>query len=246
MKFNLGKRSFSFSWLQICIYIVLVCLLVSLGCWQLRRGTEKQALLIKQQQQAKIQIQFTAQTPDDAKTLRYKKVTATGHFDIQRQFLLDNQIMDSKAGYFVLTPFILANSEIAILVNRGWIPAALDRKILPTINFKTPKEVTITGRLNTFPSVGIKLAGTEIPSAGFPSLVQVVDSSILAKTIGYSLFSFQLELDPEIANGYRREWQRNTLMSPEKHQAYAVQWFGLALTLSILFFVYASKKQLDD
>ena len=102
---------------------------------------------------------------------------------------------------------------------------------------------TISGRINNFPSVGIKLAGAELPTDTWPSVVQVVDSNILAKKLGYTLFQFQIELDKDLADGFKREWQTTTVMLPEQHIAYAVQWFALALTLTIIFIWYSYKKE---
>jgi len=239
-------RVFSFSLFYVVLYGLLLWLLISLGFWQLGRSDEKRLLLEQQTLQEKINLEFSAQTPDNVENLRFQQATTVGHYDIKRQFLIDNQIVKGKAGYFVMTPFILENSYKAILVNRGWLLANPDRNILPEINFSMTDKITLRGRINSFPSVGIKLQGAEIPTEGFPSVVQVVNSDILAEKLAYPLFSFQIELAADSPNGYHREWLRNNLMPPEKHTAYAVQWFGLAFTLSILFFWYSSKKQIDE
>jgi surfeit locus 1 family protein len=158
---------------------------------------------------------------------------------------LDNQIINGKAGYFVLTPFVLQGSTQAILVNRGWIVANPDRHILPDVRIKNI-HATISGRINHFPSVGIKLTGAATPSQTSPAVLQIVDTQILAKKLAYPLFPFQMELAANMPDGYTRQWLTTTLMSPEQHFGYAVQWFGLAATLSILFFWYSSKKTHDD
>ncbi|MSP27817.1 MAG: SURF1 family protein [Methylococcales bacterium] len=224
------------------VFLCLLPLLLSLGVWQTHRATEKQVFL---QQQAHSQITNTLQLStaieDNAEKLRYRKLAATGHYDTQHQFLIDNQISDGKAGYFVLTPFILSGENKAVLVNRGWIALNADRKQLPDVSL-IAEPSTISGRANNFPSVGIKLAGAEIPSDTNPSVVQIVDSAVLATKLGYPLFTFQLELDKESPNGCKREWQTTTLMPPEQHTAYAIQWFALALTLTVLFIVYSFKK----
>jgi surfeit locus 1 family protein len=129
----------------------------------------------------------------------------------------------------------------AVLINRGWVASNPDRSVLPDIRM-TAQPTSIAGRINHFPSVGIKLEGAEIPGDGWPSRVQVVDKEMLAKKLGYPLFSFQVELDKNFADGFKREWQVTTVMPPEQHIAYAVQWFGLALMLTILFFWYSFKK----
>lgn len=245
MKLSLGRIVFSCPLFLLICYLLFMILLLNLGFWQLNRAEEKKVLLLQQQQQAKTVFNLSANTEDNPQWLKYKTVHAAGKYDTEHQFLLDNQIFQGKAGYFVLTPFVLQGGTKAVLVNRGWLPANPDRKILPDVQIKTP-QTSITGRINTFPSIGIKLAGTEIPTASWPAVVQVVNSEVLAKKLGYPLFSVQIELAENNADGYGRHWLENTLMPPEQHFGYALQWFGLAATLTILFFWYSSNKTHDD
>ncbi len=225
------------------VYVVVVSLLIFLGTWQLHRAEEKRQLLNSQLASAESgTLLLTAKSEDNVELLRYKKVEVDGHYDVQHQFLIDNQISAGKAGYMVLTPFFLKGENQAVLVNRGWIPLTQDRSILPDVKIEVMQSV-IKGRINSFPSVGVKLPGAELPTDSWPAVVQVVDSEILAKRLGYRLFHFQIELDKESPDGYKRDWQLSHIMPPEQHTAYAVQWFGLALTLSILFVVYSIKKE---
>ncbi len=245
MKILVGTRIFRGSIPLIIAYLLVLTLLICLGFWQLSRAKQKEVLITQQKQQAGSVLDFKYNTEDHPQLLRYKPITATGHYDTRQQFLLDNQIVQGKAGYFVLTPFVLQGGKKAVLVNRGWLPANPDRKILPDVQMKT-LQTSIAGRINTFPSIGIKLAGAEIPTQTQPAVVQIVDSQLLAKKLGYPLFSFQVELAASQPEGYTRQWLTTTLMPPEQHFAYALQWFGLAATLSILFFWYSSKKQSND
>jgi len=225
------------------VYLCLLPLLIALGIWQLGRSEEKR-IFLKQQQHALASseiIPLSTIVEDDVNALRYKKVQATGHYDQAHQFLIDNQISAGKAGYFVLTPFVLQGETKAVLVNRGWIPLNQDRSVLPDVQIRS-HQTEVRGRINRFPSVGIKLAGAEIPSEGWPSVLQVVDSQILAKKLTYSLFPFQIELDKDLPEGFKREWQTTTVMLPEQHTAYAIQWFALAFTLTLLFFWYSYKR----
>ncbi|MGZ8190553.1 MAG: SURF1 family protein [Methylococcaceae bacterium] len=226
-------------------FIGLLLLLIALGIWQLGRSREKQDFLKLQQQglTSEVVLLSTA-VEDNIDTLRYKKVQATGYYDEAHQFLIDNQISAGKAGYFVLTPFVLRGENKAVLVNRGWIPLNKNRAILPDIHINKI-QVTISGRINNFPSVGIKLPEADIPTDQWPSVVQVVDSEILARKLGYPLFQFQIELDKHLPDGFKREWQTTAIMLPEQHMAYALQWFALALTLTILFIWYSFKKNND-
>jgi surfeit locus 1 family protein len=222
-------------------YLCLMPLLIGLGTWQLERSEEKRAFLELQQQQAESEVlHLSPITEGNLEALRYKKVEVTGRYDNAHQFLIDNQISNGKSGYFVLTPFILKGAAKAVLVNRGWVPLNRDRSILPAVEIKN-LQTTITGRVNSFPSVGIKLAGADVPTDTWPSVVQVADSNILAKTLGYPLFQFQIELDKDLPDGFKREWRTTTVMLPEQHTAYAIQWFALALTLTIIFIWYSFK-----
>jgi len=224
------------------VYLCVLPALIALGMWQLDRSAQKRAFLKAQEQAIATEtLHLTAAIENNTEALRYRNVEVSGHYDVAHQFLIDNQISDGKAGYFVLTPFILTGETKAVLVNRGWIPLNQNRSILPDLQINKT-EAVITGRINNFPSVGIKLAGAEIPSEGWPSIVQVVDSNVLAKKLGYPLFQFQVELAKELPDGFKREWHTTTIMQPEQHTAYAIQWFVLALTLTILFIWYSFKK----
>lgn len=223
-------------------YLCLLPVLVSLGVWQLNRAVEKRALFKLQEQRLQsapmtLNVGVKLEVADQ----KYRSVFAKGHYDNAHQFLLDNQIHAGRAGYFVLTPFILAEANQAVLVNRGWIPASGNRQQLPDVTVDAAP-TTVIGRINSFPSIGLKLVGADVPSAHWPAVVGVVDEVILAHALGYPLMPFQVELDKQAANGYLRDWQQTTLMRPEQHTAYAVQWFALALLLSVLFFRFSLRK----
>ncbi|MFZ2171412.1 MAG: SURF1 family protein, partial [Methylococcaceae bacterium] len=238
-----GRYSIRFEKGPTLAFLCLLPLLLALGTWQLGRAAEKRAFL-EQQEQASASsaiIELSTAIEIDADAVRYNKVQAAGHYDQTHQFLIDNQISDGKAGYFVLTPFVLSGETKAVLINRGWIPLNKDRTILPDVHIKEQQTV-VTGRINRFPAVGIKLAGAEIPTDSWPSVVQVVDGQVLAKKLTYPLFPFQIELDKDSPEGYKRDWRASTIMLPEQHTAYAIQWFALALTLTILFFWFSCKK----
>lgn len=224
------------------VYLCLLPVLLALGMWQLDRSKQKQALLTSQEQAVATEtLHLSATIENDTEALRYRQVDLTGHYDAAHQFLIDNQISDGKVGYFVLTPFILAGETKAVLVNRGWIPLNRNRSVLPDLQVHNA-QATIVGRINHFPSVGIKLAGAETPTENWPSTVQVVDTNVLAKKLGYPLFQFQVELAKELPEGFKREWRSSTIMLPEQHTAYAIQWFALALTLTVLFIWYSFKQ----
>jgi surfeit locus 1 family protein len=223
-------------------YLGFFTLFLSLGAWQVQRANEKQQFLDLEVKRVNESVQMVSETPNDATALRYKKATVTGHYDTTKQFLLDNQIDKGKAGYFVFTQFKLENSNKVILVNRGWIPLIEPRATLPNVDFQADDETTLSGRINTFPSIGLKLDGANQPTQTNPAIVGVIDTQVLATHTGYELFNFQLELDANSPNGFKREWATAKIMQPEQHLGYALQWFGLAFVLTIIFIKFGLKK----
>jgi len=242
MNRKIRVKGFYIKSVPLIAYLCFLVLLLSLGNWQLTRSKEKALYISELNRNADLpKIPLTADLIETAKSLRFQAVEVTGHYDDQHQFLLDNQVRHGKVGYFVMTPFYLNGSTLSILVNRGWVPANQDRNQLPDITVHE-NQMTITGRINHFPGLGVKLKGAEIPTDTWPSVVQLIDSLVLAKKINRPLADFQIELQPESPDGYERSWHISVEITPEKHIAYAVQWFGLALTLTVLFVWYSLKK----
>jgi surfeit locus 1 family protein len=226
-------------------YLALFTLFLSLGAWQINRAGEKQDFLDTEAKRVNETVKLDSKTQDDADNLRYKHATVVGHYDTTKQFLLDNQIDAGKAGYFVFTPFKLQNSNKAILVNRGWILLIEPRATLPNVDFSAESEITLSGRINHFPSIGLKLAGANQPTQTNPAVVGIIDAPILGKELGVELFNFQLELDANAPHGFKREWAMAKIMQPEQHLGYALQWFGLAFVLTIIFIKVGFKNHPD-
>ena len=243
MKIYLGRYALDLAVFPSLAFICLLTLLISLGLWQLGRAEEKKQLQELNDVRANDKpLSLSINTLESLNELRYRKVVLNGNYDEAHQFLIDNQIANGKPGYYVMTPLKLSGSNKAVLVNRGWVPLNKDRSILPDSTLLNTKKISLTGRINKFPSVGIKLKGAEIPTAGWPAVVQVIDKEILSERLGYPLFDFQVELDANMTDGFHRQWQQAKLLPPEKHIAYAMQWFALAVTLCGLFFWYSFKK----
>ena len=57
----------------------------------------------------------------------------------------------------------------------------------------------------------------------------------LQQLYGTGLQSRIVLLDAAAADGFERIWQIDLGFSPERHIAYAVQWFGMAMTVLIIF-----------
>jgi len=245
MQLSLSSYTCKIKVIPLLLFIALMALLFRLGFWQLNRAEEKRMII--QEQQSKMQLpevplfELMAKTSD----LIYRRVQLIGHYDVEHQVLVDNQIHQGQVGYFVITPFVLAGSHQTVLVNRGWVKMPKDRYQLPDIKIlATRKDIIVVGVINHFPSVGLILKGADVPSKGWPSIVQIIDAQKMSEKLQRTILDFQVQLVEDQANGYIREWQVVSRMPPEKHIAYAFQWFALAVTLFLLMLWISCKKQI--
>lgn len=236
---RIGAYSFRPSRWPSLVVLLLLPVLISLGFWQLDRAEQKRAWLssLEAAEQREV-VDLNAAQPDYA-ALAHRRVVAHGEYDSAHQLLLDNQVRDKRPGYLVLTPLRLAGSDAAVLVDRGWIPAAPDRR-LPEISV-TERAVVVRGVIDSGPSVGLKL-GAATAEADWPLRLQYLDFSLLEQRLPYPILPYLVRLDPDQAQGYRRDWQPVTGLSSSSHVGYAVQWFGLALTLVVIYLVVNTRR----
>jgi len=227
-----GSIEFSPSRWPSLITLVMFGILMSLGFWQLDRAEQKQDLLGEfsgGSEQAPFRLDETMLSFDD---LQYQFATAVGAYDAKRQFLLDNRTHNGIAGYEVLTPLRLAGGSFAVLVNRGWIPLGASRAQLPELPVSDEGREVI-GRIKRVSLEGFRLGEEELRE-GWPYRIQHVDTDFLGDELGYRLMPIVLLLGPEERDGFVREWHPLTF-GPERNVGYAVQWFGLALALAIIY-----------
>jgi surfeit locus 1 family protein len=201
-----------------------------LGVWQLNRAAEKQALLDQIDAGATTTRMLTA----DAATLeRYQTVTANGHYDAAHQVLLDNMpSMQGMPGYRVLTPFELSSGGW-VLVDRGWLPIGATRSALPSIDVSAA-ERTIVGRLDEVPRPGMRL-GSAPDNTAWPRVMNYPEHADLERVLGRPLGARIVRLDPAQPDGYQRTFAMRPDFGPNRHIAYAVQWFALAVAMLVIY-----------
>lgn len=214
-----------------------------LGVWQLERADEKQALLSAFAAGAERVV--VLDTPGGETELsglpRYQAIEVTGRYDARQQVLLDNMpSARGQPGYHVLTALEQDNGEW-LLVDRGWVAAGATREQLPDIAVGVG-ERTVRGRLDDLPAPGIRLAAPLAGSQQWPRVLNFPRHADLVAALGRQVADRILLLDPAQPDGYERIWQARFELGPERHLAYAVQWFALAAAMVITFLVVSMKK----
>lgn len=212
--------------------VVLLALFVGLGRWQWHRGEAKQAVWDEFERNAPA-VSLGSRNFDNVE--RFGRIELSGVFEPEHQFLLDNRSHAGQPGYEVLTPFRVDDGR-RVLVNRGWVPFGGYRDRLPDVALKSATPLVITGRIDELPSGGLA-SGHAAPdsSAPWPRLTSFPTHDELASSLGITLQRRVLLLDAGMPDGYVREWSPPG-MPPTRHFSYAIQWWGFAGVLLVLYF----------
>ncbi|MDR7095009.1 surfeit locus 1 family protein [Hydrogenophaga laconesensis] len=203
----------------------------SLGLWQLDRAAQKLALQAQINERGGLEALNTEEllkTPDVMAGV-HRPVRLSGTWVPDRTIFLDNRQMNTRVGFFVVTPLRLANSERAVLVQRGWVPRDFnDRSRVPEV--VTPAGlVLLEGRLAPPPGKLYEL-GEAAPGA----IRQNIDLPAFARETGLSLLGVSVLQTDAAADGLLREWPR-VAVDVHKHHGYAFQWFSLCALAGLLY-----------
>jgi surfeit locus 1 family protein len=231
---QVGNRTFEPRLFTTVLAIALIAMLVSLGRWQLQRAAEKRVLFDSFAAPGVDARPIDLQT---ARVPRYSYVQAVGSYDATRQILIDNMVEGERPGYFVITPFALQKGGW-VLVNRGWVPFGQSRADRPAVPVGGTLR-TIRGRADNLPSPGIKM-GVPAPLAPpYPVVATYPTRAEVAQLLNepdWTSATDLILLDADQPDGYVRKWAPPGF-PPVRHIGYAVQWFGLALALGVIYVV---------
>ena len=208
--------------------------LLALGVWQWHRADEKRVLQQQfdaLQRAAPINAAQLADTPAN-----YTRAELRGQYDNARSFLLDNRVLNGRVGFEVLTPFVLADSRELLLVNRGWIAGDPARRQLPAIP-AVSGAVELRGYI--YRAADNPLVENSANAASWPRVIDQIDFARMPTLLGGPVYPFTLRLDAGADGALSPEWPVVT-NSPEKHVAYAVQWFAMAVVLMLMWVLRSS------
>lgn len=227
---------FTPSWLMIFLTMVVTSLFLRLGFWQLQRADQKQQMVVTQAALAKQEpIEWHSQKKFP---LQYQRINLEGHY-LTDLFLLDNQHQQHQFGYDVLSPLVLANGGI-VLIDRGWVAGDISRQIVPQI-VTPPNLLRVHGKAY-FPSPNQWILGPNIEKKGVKlTIIENLDTKTVGQILQKKVYPFIIRLDKEDEHGFVRQWAVVS-MPPQRHVAYAWQWFAMAFVVFIIFIALNLKK----
>lgn len=235
---NESAKKLLLGYLPYAIGAVLVVQFFALSAWQIDRGLDKRAE----------KAAFDAQTGfasffDGLEVRSFQKLKADGRFDAGHQFLLENIIINSRYGYYVLTPLVLAEDEPVLLVNRGWLEKTGSSFDAGRLSLHE-RAVTVRGRAGSLPRAGYRMGEAILPDSGWPKPAVYPELADIERALGREVQPFVLLLDPDDDYGFVRHWVPEE-MGPGRHFAYALQWFAMGIVLAALLVWNYRKRGLE-
>lgn len=240
MGFYLGAYEFRPRFWPTLATLFFFVLTLFLGNWQTHRAEYKRGLQARYDQgEAEQPIHLGGQL-QDKESLLFHRVEASGEFDPAGQILIDNRVLNGVPGYHVLAPLHIVGTSMNVLVNRGWIAMGTDRKHLPLIP-EVRGPVRIVGVAVDPVSRYFEFAGAE-PQNG---VWQNLNFERYRGVYGKPLQPILVQQTSDTGDGLRREWPRPDA-GVATHVSYAIQWYGLAATLIVLYVGLNLKKRVPS
>jgi surfeit locus 1 family protein len=228
------------SWAFIVLMLALAATCAFLGHWQMQRLAEKEALI------AAVDARIDAEpipVPEattwntlDLESLNFQPVTMIGSFRYSQTVtvftsLLNGRGMASGPGFWVVTPFVLADGSGTVFVNRGFIPEEVQPAAVSDGDSQDV-EVTVSGLLRP----GEK-AGLITPSPNTSDRIEWVrDPERLAAMVDPALAPFApfyVDL-PAGAPGELPQGGETVIEFPNNHLGYAYTWYGFAIVAIVM------------
>lgn len=230
------RLQFKFNWKIVLCVLILLPVLIRLGFWQLDRAQEKRQ--IQSDRNASLRatpIPVESLTLANKNALNHTKVVLDGNYDNNKSILVANQIFQNRPGYEVITAFKLNSSGQIALVSRGWISANFGSDQLPTIKPITGTQ-QLVGEIHIPPSNSFFLPQKIGERPNWPLRLHHYDISSINRLFDNPVLPFVVRLNRNSPGVLKRHW-RVTQSKPENSTSYAIQWFGMALVLTLITIV---------
>jgi surfeit locus 1 family protein len=215
--------------LPLLVALPVLAVLLYLGTWQVERLGWKAEVL----RQIAAAEQGPAQ-PLAGSAERFAKVRATGRFDHAREALLELEVRGPVLGARLLTP-LLRDGQPPLLVDRGWVPVTRDQPIA-----RPQGEVSVEGFIRPGEARNSFSATDDTAARRFftfdPAAIGAAMG--LAEVAPFGLVALG-------GPGGLPDPARSLPRPSNSHLGYAITWFGLALSLLGVFFVWARRRLKD-
>lgn len=232
---GLSPRRF---WSALLLGLIALAVLIGLGTWQVERLFWKEALIdtIERRIHGPAEdLGVIVAAEQSSGDIDYRPVRVTGIFDHsgERYFLSTHE---GEAGWNVYTPLLVAGQDLAVFVNRGFVPYAL-KEPSARPEGQIAGLVTVEGlarnRVTDNPG-GALMPDNDIAQHIFfwrdvPAMTEGLDLPD-----GVRMLPFTIDAGEGAAPGGYPIGGQTVVTMPNNHLEYALTWYGIGLGLAVL------------
>jgi len=224
------------------LVLVAVGVMIRLGLWQLDRLEQRRAFnarVTAQLEQPPLTLAADTLT-SDLTSMEYRAVVVTGEYDHSQEVVLRNQVWNYQPGFHILTPLVIAGTDQAVLVNRGWIPAE-DGTLENRGKYAEPGVVQVRGMIRASrsrPDFGGVADPPPVPGEMLYAWNNV-NVTRIDQQVPYPLLPIYIQQAPDPAWNRLPYRDLPTLeLNEGSHLGYAIQWFLFATILALGYPLY--------
>lgn len=229
--------------------LAMLPVLIGLGTWQLHRKAWKEDLIAKIAARVKAEpVSYTEALRQYWKTgdVEYLRVRINGTFDhTQERHLYAPS--DVSQGWHVFTLFQPEGIQPPLFINRGWVPSLLKESGKRAEGLVLGAQA-VTGLIRMDQRQGLYSP----PNDAKGNRWYVRDTEAMRwgeaggplmerPAIAYAPFSLDAEAEPANPGGWPKGGT-TVINIPNRHLEYVLTWYGFALTLIVIFAVFARQR----
>lgn len=214
--------------------VVIVCFTIvalvfgRLGLWQMDRLRERRAANVAAlEARSAPRIRLDGASPITAE-LNGREVSVAGRYDHAHDVVLRGRAYGGSPGVEVVTPLVLGGGEVAVLVNRGFLPAP-DAVTAQTDSVREFGRVQVNGTALSLPSGG----GAPLEQGGYTTWARL-DREALGARLPYRIAPVYIRQSPDAALPRFPRRLEPIPIDDGPHLSYAIQWFAFAV-MAVVF-----------
>lgn len=206
-------------------FLLVAAVCARLGFWQVgrlraRRAANAAALAARNAPE----VNLKATLPANDGSLAGRRVRAVGHYDHEHDIVLRGRVTDGAPGVYVVSPLLLGGSDTAVLVERGFVPAA-DAVTADLDSLQELGRVRIDGIALPFPAP--RNGGAPLARSGRVTWERL-DRRALGTRLPYPIVGVYVRQTPAASLPAVPQRLPPPPLDDGPHLTYAIQWFIFA------------------
>jgi len=240
--FSFAGREFRPRLVWVVVSLLACALFARLGYWQLDRAELRQTQAQTIHERASLPPLVLTDADVEAQALRHRPTMIRGSYEPDREMHLEGRHHQGRLGFHVITPFRMSSGAGRVLVNRGWVAMRADG--MPMSSPAPSSDLRWVRGMADVPGMPALALQATFPDAidGILKLPYLDLTQIAVQFHDLPLLPVVIRLDPDEADGLVRAWPRFE-SKRNMHLGYALQWFGFALLVVVLFVVLSFRRE---